>query len=97
MIHNLNDYNIEIGKDGRIRAYSKTTHKVVSYPRLIMENILDRKLLKTEDVHHKDKNPLNNDPSNLEVMDHREHDRIHGGGNKKTRRALKRSPGQYKG
>ena len=78
MIHNLDDYNIEIGKDGRVRAYNKIAKTVTSYPRIVMENFLDRKLLKTEDVHHKDGNPLNNDPSNLEVIDHREHTRQHG-------------------
>lgn len=79
----LSNYNIYENKDGRLRAYNKTTHKVTSYPRVLMEAILGRPLLPTEDVHHKDKNPLNNNPSNLEVMDHREHDRMHGSGNKK--------------
>lgn len=83
MINNLENYNIEIGKDGRIRAYNKINKKVTSYPRLLIENFLNRKLLKTEDVHHKDGNPMNNNIENLEVMDHREHDRLHGGRNKK--------------
>lgn len=33
--------------------------------RLIMEGIMGRYLLPTEQVHHKDENPKNNDPSNL--------------------------------
>lgn len=42
--------------------------------RMIMENILKRKLnLKREVVHHKDGNKLNNDPTNLEVMTRAEH------------------------
>lgn len=74
----LSNYNIYTNKDGRTRAYNKLTHKVVSYPRVLMEQILGRPLLKTEDVHHKDENPLNNNPDNLEVIDHVEHTRAHG-------------------
>lgn len=73
-----NNYNIYVCKDGRTRAYNKTTHAVTSYPRLLMEDILGRSLLKTEDVHHKDENPLNNDPDNLEVIDHKKHTKEHG-------------------
>jgi len=73
----LSNYNIYENKDGRLRAYNKTTHKVTSYPRVVMEIILGRPLLPTEDVHHKDENPRNNDPENLEVIDHREHERKH--------------------
>ena len=83
MMNDLSEYNIEICKDKRIRAYNKKTHKVVSYPRIIMENVLNRPLLKTEDVHHLDGNPLNNDPSNLKVIDHKKHTSMHGGQNKK--------------
>lgn len=74
----LSNYNVYQNKDGRYRAYNKTTHKVTSYPRILMEAILGRELLPTEDVHHIDENPCNNDPSNLEVIDHREHTRQHG-------------------
>lgn len=74
----LSNYNVYENKDGRLRAHNKITHKTISYPRLIMEAILGRPLLPTEDVHHKDENPRNNDPDNLEVIDHREHDRLHG-------------------
>ena len=73
----LSNYNIYENKDGRLRAYNKITHKVTSYPRVLMEAILGRALLPTEDVHHKDENPRNNDPNNLEVIDHREHERQH--------------------
>lgn len=73
----LSGYNIYTNKDGRMRAYNKTTHSVTSYPRLLMEKALGRQLLKTEDIHHKDENPLNNDISNLEVIDHKEHERQH--------------------
>jgi len=74
----LSNYNVYVCKDGRMRAYNKATHTVVSYPRLLMELALGRPLLKTEDVHHKDENPLNNDIDNLEIIDHKEHDRLHG-------------------
>jgi endogenous inhibitor of DNA gyrase (YacG/DUF329 family) len=80
---NLSDYNIYTGKDGRVRAYNKKTHKGISYPRLIMENVLGRKLLPTEDVHHIDGNPQNNNIENLEVIDHVQHTSMHGGHNKK--------------
>jgi len=73
----LSNYRIYENKDGRLRAYNKTTHKVTSYPRVLMEAILGRPLLLTEDVHHKDENPRNNDPDNLEVIDHCEHERKH--------------------
>ena len=77
MLNELSNYDIETGKDGRVRAYDRIQKRVVSYPRLIMENYLNRRLLKTEDVHHKDGNPLNNEIDNLEVLDHKEHDRMH--------------------
>lgn len=73
----LSNYNIYTNKDGRMRAYNKTTHAVTSYPRLLMELTLGKPLLKTEDVHHKDENPLNNNIDNLEVIDYREHERKH--------------------
>ena len=73
----LSNYNIYKNKDGRLRAYNKITHKVTSYPRILMESILNRQLLPTEDVHHKDENPLNNDINNLEIIGHKEHDRYH--------------------
>lgn len=44
--------------------------------RLVMENFLGRFLLRNEIVHHKDGNTLNNEVSNLEVMNKREHDRM---------------------
>ena len=81
-MYDLSNYNVYTNKDGRMRAYNKTTHAVTSYPRLLMELKLGRPLLKTEDVHHKDENPLNNEIDNLEVIDHKEHDRQHGLSNK---------------
>jgi hypothetical protein len=45
--------------------------------RLVMERYLGRKLLKTEVVHHKDKNRKNNDIDNLELWDRKEHQKMH--------------------
>lgn len=46
--------------------------------RVIMERLIARPLRADEQVHHKDKNPLNNEPSNLELMRRAEHERLHG-------------------
>ena len=74
---------IYTNKDGRIRAYISETKQVVSYPRIIMENIIGRKLLPNEEVHHKDGNALNNDIDNLEVLTKKEHLKIHSEENRK--------------
>lgn len=51
--------------------------KKVREHRWLMEQVLGRKLLPTEHVHHIDKNPLNNELDNLVVMDGSEHIRMH--------------------
>ena len=70
-------YTVYENKDGRTRIYDKKTHKVSSYPRYLMGVELGRPLMNNEDVHHIDGNPLNNDISNLIVIDHSEHERLH--------------------
>ena len=70
-------YTVFNGSDGRVRAFDKQTQSTVSFPRIIMENYLGRKLLQTEDVHHIDGNPSNNDISNLEVIDRTVHLKRH--------------------
>ena len=40
----MKDISVYTCKDGRTRAYIKETKKVVSYPRLIMEEKLGREL-----------------------------------------------------
>lgn len=45
--------------------------------RKVMENYLGRKLRPDEIVHHKDKNKLNNDISNLEIVTRSEHIKLH--------------------
>jgi hypothetical protein len=50
----------------------------VFHHRIVMENYLGRLLLENEVVHHKDGNKRNNVIENLEVLDSREHNRLHG-------------------
>ena len=69
-----------VRKDGyrviRLRdEYGKA--RLILEHRLVMEAILGRKLKRTEIIHHKDENRLNNSPSNLEVMTHYAHDHHH--------------------
>jgi hypothetical protein len=45
--------------------------------RMIMEKQIGRELHRWEVVHHIDCNPSNNDISNLKVMSHSEHSRLH--------------------
>ena len=73
-----NRYHTYCYSDNRVIAYDKILQKNISYPRVIMEDYLQRKLLKTEEVHHIDGNPLNNDISNLCVMTRKEHLKLHG-------------------
>jgi len=66
-IFDYNGYDVFIGDDGR----------EVFVHRFIMEQILERKLEKWEDVHHKDGNKKNNHPDNLEVLSKSEHTKLH--------------------
>jgi hypothetical protein len=45
--------------------------------RIVMARVLRRPLLTSEIVHHRDGNPFNNDPENLQVVSRAEHKRIH--------------------
>lgn len=74
----MEDITVYTCKDGRTRAYVKSTKKVVSYPKLLMEEKIGRKLEHNEEVHHIDGDPLNNDLSNLEIRLHGEHQKEHG-------------------
>lgn len=72
--------NTYVCKDGRTRAYIEDedgVKKSISYPRILMAEILGRPLDPEEQVHHKDGNPLNNSPDNLEVVPFREHQKRH--------------------
>jgi hypothetical protein len=74
------DYEIKeprLGKDGRLRVFLRNRvtgeSKGMSYPRLVMEMHLGHSILPENDVHHIDGNPLNNEISNLEIVNHRIH------------------------
>ena len=64
-------------KDKRYRAYIKETKKVVSYPRLLMEEKLGRPLAENEQVHHENENFEDNSPNNLKIELLGDHQRIH--------------------
>ena len=51
---NKSRYNIYYNSDGRVRCYDKETKKVVSYPRILMEEKLGIPLEPYEQVHHID-------------------------------------------
>lgn len=47
--------------------------RTISYPKYLMEVHLGERLKSNETVHHIDKDPLNNDLSNLTIIDRSEH------------------------
>lgn len=73
----MSRYNLYVYGNNRVIAYDKQTQRNISFPRVLMEDYLQRKLLKNEEVHHIDGNTLNNDISNLCVMTRTEHIRFH--------------------
>jgi len=58
-------------RDNYIKLKGRHMHRVV------IEQVLGRKLLPNEIVHHRDGNKWNNDPSNLLVITQSEHLRLH--------------------
>ena len=73
--------------------YTRGKNKGRSQHRVIMEEILGRKLSSDEHVHHIDGDRSNNDPSNLMVMTASEHAAHHAMKNLKNRR--RRSDGTW--
>lgn len=70
-------YKQVCGYGGHPMAYS---NGVILEHRLVMSEILGRNLRPGELVHHKDTNPFNNDPSNLELSSRSKHPSIHAKG-----------------
>ena len=58
--------------------YLKRDGKSPLHHRMIAEELLGRPLLHTEQVHHIDRNGVNNCPSNLLVLSDADHTRLHG-------------------
>lgn len=52
-------------------------HGYVLEHRVVMENKIGRLLRKNEEVHHKNGNTHDNNPENLEIMLHGEHQKFH--------------------
>lgn len=72
----IKTYGPYLGRDGRYRMvlkFNDGTKKGISYPKYLMEMHLDRYLDENETIDHIDGNPLNNDLSNLRILDRQEH------------------------
>ena len=76
-------------KAGRIVVMCEDREWRLRY-RLRMEEVLGRKLSRTEQVHHIDGNPLNDELDNLEVVSLAEHNKIHKKGIKLSTEHCKR-------
>ncbi len=70
----------EMGKrrivNGYIAYWSRNRQTLYEH-RLVMENIINRKLSPNEHVHHINGNKMDNNPSNLEVLTNKEHSAKH--------------------
>lgn len=77
----MRDYSDRsIDKQGYVWIRPAPGMKKVREHRYVMEQLLDRKLLRTEHVHHKDEDKTNNDPANLEVLLKGHHHKLHNPG-----------------
>lgn len=63
-------------EDGYIYLRVNHSEEILEH-RYVMEQVLGRKLLPEEHVHHKDENKQNNNPSNLQIMSKSEHQSYH--------------------
>lgn len=59
--------------NSKLPKNAKGKLRTISYPKALMEVHLNRVLLENETVDHIDKNPLNNDIANLQVLDRNNH------------------------
>lgn len=71
--HAYTDKNTIFKTNGYLKIHIREEHPFLRkgrmpYHRFVMANYLGRKLRKEEIVHHKDRNPLNNDISNLTLF-----------------------------
>lgn len=73
----MNDYE---------RRWDNVNRRWIYRHREVMETILNRPLRSDEHVHHRDGDPKNNQPSNLQLVSAAEHARIHS----PARRAISR-------
>ena len=69
--------NVYECSDGRFRAYIKESKKIVSYPRVLMEQKLGRPLEEHEQVHHENEDKSDNSPENLSIMEIGIHQSMH--------------------
>lgn len=79
------------GSGGISRGYRRIAHQWEH--RLVMERLLRRPLVRTEVVHHKNYNPLDNRPENLELMTPSQHSQLHGKEQAHWRERGRRKPG----
>ncbi|MBZ6385097.1 HNH endonuclease [Pantoea piersonii] len=59
------------------KEFTRGEHKGRSEHVVIMEAIIGRRITRNEHVHHKDRNKLNNHPSNLQLLTISEHAALH--------------------
>ncbi|MFV8862658.1 HNH endonuclease signature motif containing protein [Serratia fonticola] len=59
------------------KEFTRGEHKGRSEHVVIMESIIGRRIERNEHVHHKDRNKLNNHPSNLQLLTISEHAALH--------------------
>lgn len=74
--HGANHYKYSGGLRRRGDGYVRLSDDRYLH-RVVMERTIGRSLLPQEFVHHKDGNPSNNDPSNLELTTNSEHRKMH--------------------
>ena len=73
----MENVKVYTGKDGRQRVYLKDSKRVISYPRFLLEQKLNRALRCNEQVHHIDGDVTNNNLDNLEIKMLGDHQREH--------------------